>query len=95
MEQLSGYLHPAVMAGVIGVVIQLLKAWNVKNKYYFLVSVMMGLVIYTLVFFTEDTNMTILQVLLNGLVAGGTASGIYSGAKAAGVKLPKPKRKKL
>ena len=76
--------NPLIVAGVIGIIISILKNWNIPKKYYFVVSVLLGLSYY-FYWFTQGTCLLVLAIE-NGIIAGGTASGIYSGVKTISTK---------
>ena len=71
--------HPLIIAGIIGIIVSVLKNWNVPKKYYFLVSIFLGLLYYSYWFIKGDC--LLIFAIENGIISGGTASGIYSGAK--------------
>ncbi len=72
--------HPLAIAAVIGVFVSLLKNWKVPKKFYTLIAISLGLFYYVM-FSVQYGSCTLITAVMNGLVAGGTASGIYSGIK--------------
>ena len=76
--------HPLIIAGIIGVIVSILKNWNVPKKYYFVVSILLGLLYYS--YWYLQGNCILILAIENGIIAGGTASGIYSGVKTISAK---------
>lgn len=72
-------LHPLVVAGMIGVIVSVLKNWKVPSKWYTAISLGLGLSYY--VYWFTAGGCSIITAIGNGIMAGGTASGVYNGVK--------------
>ena len=69
------------LSGIIGVIIEILKRKNIlSSKHAFLGSIIIGAVIGGL-YALENGGMYV-ESIAGGVIAGATASGVYSGSKA-------------
>ena len=71
--------NPLAIAGTIGVIVSVLKNWDVEKKYYFIASILLGCLYYFYWMFQGQCSLIL--ALQNGIISGGTASGLYSGVK--------------
>lgn len=70
-----------VTVGLVTAIVQALKtSFNFRGQYSFIVSIATGIILYLLHdVFIDSINF---QTIVNGLITGLSASGLYSGSKS-------------
>ncbi len=74
---MEGYLNPIIISLIVGIT-QVIKTAGVPKKFSPLVSLVTGIVLC--IFYESDVG--IKKSILNGIIAGLTASGLFSGCKS-------------
>ncbi|WP_099187372.1 holin [Tepidibacter mesophilus] len=74
---MDGYLNPIIISLIVGIT-QVIKTAGLPKKFAPLVSLGIGIVLCIV----YETNVDIKKSILDGIIAGLTASGLFSGYKS-------------
>jgi hypothetical protein len=72
----EGYLNPIIISMIVGIT-QVIKTAGVPKRFAPLVSLVVGIVLCVL----YESNVDTKQSIVDGVIAGLTASGLFSGYK--------------
>lgn len=73
---MEGYLNPIIISMIVGIT-QVIKTAGVPKRFAPLVSLVVGIVLCIV----YESNVDIKKSIVDGIIAGLTASGLFSGYK--------------